>query len=90
MRSQIDKYLGKKIRNLKDFNYGVITRYLTTIPDIELSFDIFCKKQENFKARLLNCYCIFTNFDCRFLIILISSLTVFDLMESTSYQELVD
>ena len=53
MTSQIDKYLRKKIRNLKDFNYGVITRYLTTIPDIELSFDIFCKKQENFKARLL-------------------------------------
>ena len=54
MTSQIDKYLRKKIRNLKDFNCGVITRYLTTIPDIELSFDIFCKKQENFRARLLN------------------------------------
>ena len=54
MTSQIDNYLRKKIRNLKDFNYGVITRYLTTIPDIELSFDIFCKKQKNFKARLLN------------------------------------
>ena len=39
---------------------------------------------------LPNCYCIFTNLDCRFLSILISSFTVPDLMESTSYQELVD
>ena len=38
---------------------------------------------------LLNCYCIFTNFDCRFLSILISSFSIPDLMESTSYQELV-